>query len=92
MQKKKWIFISEYCSGGSMRQKISDVESKNGSFEENQILAWLTSLISAVQHLNSFNIIHGFINPQNILFENRKSMEVKISDFGNSNFREMLIN
>lgn len=70
--------VMEYCSGGSLRDAIT-----NKKTTTTEILNWITELSDAFHFVHEKEIIHHDIKPDNILFtENGK---IKISDFGIAN-------
>jgi serine/threonine protein kinase len=71
----KHIFIiTEYCNGGSLRDKMNTFNN------ENDIRFIIRQIVDGIVYLDSIGILHRDIKPDNILLMN-ESM-VKIIDFG----------
>ncbi len=70
--------VMEYCSGGSLSDRI---HLKNYSQEKG--IEWVIKLANALRAVNKIGIIHRDIRPVNILFD--KNGEIKLSDFGIAN-------
>ena len=73
--------VMEYCSGGELFTEIL----KRQSFSEKEAAKIFHQLLSAISYLHSEGIIHGDINPENILLEDKNEyLNVKLADFGSS--------
>ncbi|GJT64142.1 U-box domain-containing protein kinase family protein [Tanacetum coccineum] len=74
-----WVIIYEYLSGGSLEDRL---ECKNNT----PPLSWQSrvriaaELCSALIYLHSCGIVHGDLNPDNVLLD--KNLVSKLSDFG----------
>jgi serine/threonine protein kinase len=63
----------EHCNGGSLPS--------NRQYSEQDVKNFLPGIAKAVVYLHCKNVVHGDLQPQNILFHNGC---VKVSDFGDS--------
>ena len=72
------VVFSEWCSGGSLTDYISDGERKTS----NDILCVAAQIIFGLKYLHSQNVIHKDIKPANILFTGDGI--AKITDFGSA--------
>jgi len=75
-------FISEYCSGGELFDKIQ----KETSFSEKVTAHIMRQIFSAILLCHQNNIIHRDLKPENILIESEKESKkeffnIKIIDF-----------
>ncbi len=70
--------VMEYCSGGSLRDKI-----KNNKVTTALALEWVQILTSTLRTLHKKGIIHHDIKPDNIVFTQNGT--IKIADFGVAN-------
>lgn len=70
-----FYFVYEFCNGGT----LEGVLKKQKILAESQALEIFKQLLKAFQILNSYNIMHRDIKPDNILFHNG---DVKLGDFG----------
>lgn len=70
--------VMEYCSGGSLRDKLKSKELKS-----TDVMKWFTTLASTLKIVHDNKIIHHDIKPDNILFA--EDGTIKISDFGVAN-------
>ncbi|ORY21876.1 kinase-like protein [Neocallimastix californiae] len=73
----RWYEIIEYCSGGSLYEKINsgklkDINIKNCYFKQ---------ILLGVQYLHSMGVCHRDLKPENILLDKEQRC-VKIIDFG----------
>jgi serine/threonine protein kinase len=68
----------EYCSGGSLRDKI-----KNDEVTTSLALEWIQTLTASLRSIHKKGIIHHDIKPDNIVFTQNGT--IKIADFGVAN-------
>lgn len=68
-------FVMEYCSGGSLSDRI-----KNKDLQPAKIFEWVIELAQGLEIIHQRGMIHKDIKPQNILFS--EDDKPKISDFG----------
>lgn len=61
--------VTEYASGGSLRNRLQRQSSKPLPVEE--ALTTLSQIAQALQHAHQQNIIHRDLKPENILFNAR---------------------
>lgn len=80
--KLKNLIVLENCQGKSMRKLIEDRASFKHCFSENEVMRFLKQLISAFAHIQTKNIIHADIKPDNIVVSDAGIP--KIIDFGMS--------
>ena len=78
---KRLYLVMEYCGGGELFTQIL----KRQSFSEPDSAKIFYQILSAVSYLHSQGIIHGDLNPENILLEEKHgSLNVKLADFGSA--------
>jgi serine/threonine protein kinase len=70
--------VMEYCSGGSLRDKI-----KNDEVTTSLALEWIQTLTASLRSIHKKGIIHHDIKPDNIVFTQNGT--IKIADFGVAN-------
>ncbi|WP_167365557.1 protein kinase domain-containing protein [Flavobacterium xinjiangense] len=70
--------VMEYCSGGSLRDKISSSKITNS-----EVIEWIQTLASCLRVIHKKGIIHHDIKPDNIVFTQNGT--IKIADFGVAN-------
>jgi serine/threonine protein kinase len=73
----KWYEISEYCSGGSLYEKVNsgklkDIHIKNCYFKQ---------ILFGVQYLHSMGVCHRDLKPENVMLDEAQRC-IKIIDFG----------
>lgn len=74
----KLFLVMEYCSGGSLRDKL-----RNTEINASAALAHIQILSSCLRAVHKKGIIHHDIKPDNILFS--RNGVIKVSDFGVAN-------
>lgn len=78
---KRFYLVLEYCSGGELFTEIL----KRQSFSEQDAARIFFQIVSAVCYLHGLGIVHGDLNPENILLEDRReSLSIKLADFGSA--------
>ncbi|EFJ48733.1 hypothetical protein VOLCADRAFT_90528 [Volvox carteri f. nagariensis] len=85
----KLYLIQEYCDGGSLRTAILKrkfFDAKKGEPRLEMILDTCLELTGGLVHLHERNIIHGDLNPNNVLLKRDTGKKYgaicKIADFG----------
>ena len=78
---KRFYLVIEYCSGGDLFTEIL----KRHSFSEQDAAKICFQIFSAVFYLHNQGILHGDLNPENVLLEDKRdSLSVKLADFGSA--------
>ena len=72
--------VMELCSGGELSCAIKEKLRRSRLFTENEASETVGQLLSALNHCHSHGVIHGDLNPSNIMFD--KNNQPKIIDFG----------
>ena len=72
------FLVMEFCSGGTLREKISNKEVTPALAIE-----WVQTLTTCLRLIHKKGIIHHDIKPENILFSHNGT--IKIADFGVAN-------
>ena len=67
--------ILEYCDNGDLKHFL-----KKRPMKEKKVREFMKQIVSGLEYLNSHNIYHRDLKPQNILIT--KDLTLKISDFG----------
>lgn len=70
-----YFVVSEYAS-----TDLKKILKSNADMDMSKVKQITFSLLRALHHLQSFNIIHGNLKPQNVVVD-EDSYEVKLSDF-----------
>lgn len=73
-----FYLVMEYCSGGSLRDKIN-----SNSYTNTEAIDWMITLAKSLRIIHKKGIIHHDIKPDNILFT--QNGNIKIADFGVAN-------
>lgn len=68
------ITASEYCSGGSLQERLAE------KFSIGQWIIMAQQVFSALACAHSYGIVHGNLRPSNLLFADNDHL--KINDFG----------
>lgn len=77
-EEEKLYLVMEFCSGGTLREKISNKEVTSALAIE-----WVQTLTTCLRVIHKKGIIHHDIKPENILFSHNGT--IKIADFGVAN-------
>ncbi|GFR41905.1 hypothetical protein Agub_g2695 [Astrephomene gubernaculifera] len=85
----KLYLVQEYCDGGSLRTAILKrkfFDAKRGEARIEMILDTALELTGGLVHLHERNIIHGDLNPNNVLLKRDPTKKYgatcKLADFG----------
>lgn len=82
-KKSRLTIVSEFVSGGTLHQLISDTKNKPFNYEklnETNKLKIIYGIASGMSYSHSHNIIHRDLKPSNIFLDD--SLHPKIGDFG----------
>lgn len=80
--KKYMHLVMEHCKGGDLLDHFL----KKGQLQEQEVLSITHKALSAINYLHNLNICHRDIKPENFLLLTEDSEELKLVDFGMSNF------
>ena len=76
----KITIIMEYCEGGDLSKLIKTHAEAKKHFTESQIIIWFSQLVSALDYIHSFHVLHRDIKASNIFIS--KDGSLKLGDFG----------
>lgn len=66
-------------SGGELFEKIAD---PNYKMTEPEAKRYIRQICEGLQYMHENNIVHLDLKPENIMFETKSSLKVKLVDFG----------
>ena len=64
---QNYYYVTDYCKGGSLYNKLQNNNFTSVTYSERQIKYLSYQLFQAIKYLNILKFIHGNINPSNIL-------------------------
>ena len=77
---KNIYFVMEYCSGGDLYDRITNMET---TFTEEETALIMEKLFLAINHCHYNGVVHRDIKPENIMYSSSQpKSEVKLIDFG----------
>jgi serine/threonine protein kinase len=80
---KQVHIITEKYDGGELFDRIVENATSDGCLAKQSASRIIQSLLQAVDYLHENNIVHGDINPENIMFESKRDeAEIRLIDFG----------
>ena len=74
--------IIELLSGGELFDRII----QKGNYTERDACILISQVLKGLEEIQKLSIIHRDIKPENLMFKDRKSYELKLVDFGLSEF------
>lgn len=77
---KQYIILMEYCSNGTLKNYLKKMNSEGRSFTQAQIWTHCKEFIELLAYLQTKNICHRDIKPDNIFVTENE--ELKLADFG----------
>jgi len=82
--KNNFFIVTTYLSGGELFDRIVEQASK-ADFNEKFCANIIQMMLSALQHLHSFNIVHRDLKPENFVFETKhRNSNIRMIDFGSA--------
>ena len=75
---EKFFIVTQLATGGELFDRIL----KKGKFTEEDAVAILVQILSAVQYIHSKNIIHRDLKPENLLYVDKTEKKIFFSDCG----------
>lgn len=79
--------MMEYANGGSLQQYLGERKKAATPLPEEQVCDWLVSLLSALVHIHSKNVLHRDIKTANVFLHASSFItypypQIKLGDFG----------
>jgi serine/threonine protein kinase len=71
-----FYFVLEYCSGGSVMDKIE----REGALRGQELYTYCSQIVSGLAYCHSLGVAHNDVKPHNILIDDHN--RCKIADFG----------
>ena len=82
-----YYIVSELMKHGELQDFASKRNgSKEDNFSEDEVSIMTKEIFLALNFMHQQNLVHRDLKPQNILIENPKTLELKITDFGFATF------
>lgn len=81
---ENYHIVMEYLPGGS----LFDIMKPHSKFAEPDVRELVLQMLKGLVYLHSKGIVHRDLKPENILLQRGKPYQIKIADFGLSNFYE----
>jgi calcium-dependent protein kinase len=78
---KYFYIVMEYCSGGELFTRITEITKRDGHFCEKESAKIVFKILKAIAHCHANNIAHRDLKPENIMLTDNNN-ELKIIDFG----------
>ena len=75
---RRYYLVMELCTGGELFDEITS----RGSFQEPDTAIILQQVLRAIAYCHRQNIVHRDLKPESILLDSKKSLQIKLSDFG----------
>jgi len=85
MDIKNFYVCTELCKGGELFDKIKEMK----KFREVEAALFVKTIISAIGHCHSKNVVHRDLKPENIVFRTKAHKELVIIDFGDAKVVEL---
>lgn len=79
---EKIYIVMELCNGLELFERIRDSVKTNTPFKEYEIASIVQQLLQAANYLHQNKIVHRDFKPENIMFVKKKSLKIKVIDFG----------
>src|SRR5438132_1426280 len=71
--------VTEYLSGGTLKEHIRSMQSVGDAFPPDQILAYAEEIAHALMHAHDEGISHGNLKTENVMFDDDGTL--KLTDF-----------
>lgn len=72
------FYLCSYCEGGELFERLEE----HGNFNEQDARFIFKQMIDIICYLHSQKICHRDLKPENFLMNSKKSLEIKLIDFG----------
>jgi calcium-dependent protein kinase len=79
---KRIYIVTEQCTGGELFDELN----MRSFFEEPEAAKLVQQLLSAAAYIHNQGVVHRDLKLENILIDSKKSLVIKLSDFGASTF------
>lgn len=80
MDKVNFYLCVELCKGGELFDKIKELK----KFSEMHAAQMIRTVLYAVDHCHSKNVVHRDLKPENLVFRTEKQRDLVLIDFGDS--------
>lgn len=75
-------FAVEYCSGGSLKDRIAVIKDSGVRLAEEMVARWMIHILRALLEIHHLKIIHRDVKLDNFLLASFDDEVLKLSDFG----------
>lgn len=75
---KRYYLVTGLCTGGELFDEITN----RGQFDEKDAAIIIQQVISAIAYCHRQCVVHRDLKPENILIDQKKSLNIMLSDFG----------
>lgn len=77
---KSICIVMDYCEGGDLASRIGLMWRRRRFFDEEQVVAWISQTLLALQYIHAKNIVHRDVKPGNLFLS--KNGDLQLGDFG----------
>jgi len=81
---KRLYLVMEYCGGGDLLHRVVNKK----QVQESDVKEYMAQLLDAVAYAHSKNVVHCDLKPENIMFVDDESDQIKLIDFGLSHIHQ----
>lgn len=77
-----YYIVTEVLEGGELFDSLVSRIQNRKTFTENEASYIIKQVLLAINYMHQQNIMHRDLKPQNLLLENKETLDIKVADFG----------